>query len=174
MSEAAEANDNATLALINLSDEDDCSALDPDIFNRDSATYTDPDLNLRCSRYNEALHPASRYTDGFLSLKSDPSQLVYAAIAGIPSGMYNASPAEILADPRMLEVPDPGMPSQLTPVCQSDAGAAYPARRILQVAEQLEAAGAFTVSSSICDSDFSSAAAAILASLASSASGSCQ
>lgn len=166
--------EDATLALINLSDEDDCSAIDPNIFNRDSTTYTDPDLNLRCSRYADALHPTSRYTDGFLTLKSDPSQLVYAAIAGIPAGMNNASPTEILADPRMAEVPDPAMPSQLTPVCESASGAAFPARRILGVAEELEAAGAFTVSSSICDSDFSAATAAILASLASSASGSCQ
>ena len=89
--------------------------------------------------------------------------------------MNNASPAEILADPRMAEVPDPAMPSQLTPVCETaTGGAAYPARRIVGVAEDLETAGAFTVSSSICDTDFSSAAAAILASLASSASGSCQ
>lgn len=166
--------DGSTLALINLSDEDDCSALDPDIFNRDSAVYTDPDLNLRCSRHTEALHPVSRYSDGFLSLKSDPSQLVYAAITGIPTGMGEASHAEILADPRMIEIPDPAMPSQLTPVCESAAGAAYPARRILQVAEQLEAAGAFTVASSICDTNFQSAAAAILASVAASASGSCQ
>lgn len=167
--------EHATLALINLSDEDDCSALDPDIFNRDSATYTDPDLNLRCSRYaDDALHPTSRYADGFLALKADPSQLVYAAIAGIPTGMGDATNTEILADPRMVEAPDPDMPSQLTPVCESEAGYAYPARRIVQVAEELEAAGAFTVASSICDSDFQAAAAAILASLASSASGSCE
>ena len=167
--------EHATLALINLSDEDDCSASDADIFNRDSARYTDPDLNLRCSRYGDtALHPISRYSDGFLALKSDPSQLVYAAIAGIPTDMSGSSHAEVLADPRMIEMPDPEQPSQLTPVCTSLAGQAYPARRIIQVAQQLEAAGAYTVASSICDSNFQSAAAAILAAVAASASGSCQ
>ncbi|HJL29556.1 MAG TPA: hypothetical protein RMI62_10820, partial [Polyangiaceae bacterium LLY-WYZ-15_(1-7)] len=48
--------DNSLLTIINVTDEDDCSAADPDLFNPSSTAYTG-DLNLRCFQYPEAVHP---------------------------------------------------------------------------------------------------------------------
>jgi hypothetical protein len=162
--------DDSLLVVVMLTDEDDCSAQNPDIFNRDSSAFTVPDPNLRCSRYaEEALHPIQRYVAGLLAVHP-PERLLYHIITGVPVDLAPAageSPdydvlvgPEGVRDPRMLNVPDPSMPSQLTPSCAVPGrGEAYPPQRIVQVAEGLQGEGAGVIVQSICQEEFGFAAA---------------
>lgn len=162
--------DDSLLVIVMLTDEDDCSAQNPDLFNRDSATFTDPDLNLRCSRYeDQAMHPIQRYVDGLLAVHP-PERLLYHVVAGVPIDLapsagvspdYDALVGpERIRDARMINRPDPAMPSQLTPSCSvAGRGEAYPPIRIVRVAEGLQAAGAGVILQSICQEEFGFAAA---------------
>lgn len=125
---------DALLAVILITDEDDCSTTDPRVFDTvPNAGSPDPSpdnpfvgpftsdgevkANLRCSEHAEALQPIARYVEGIASLKDDPSQVVFGAITGIPDDAGLALQegesdseryARILDDARMQEVPDPG------------------------------------------------------------------
>lgn len=165
------------LAVIVVSDEDDCSAIDPDLFNPSSTRYAG-DLNLRCFQFPEAVHPVERYVDGLLALRDDPSLLVYAAITGVPPELV-ANPDTIdfdalLADPRMTENIDPTMPTRLEPSCNIPGrGLAFPPRRITTVAQLLERAGAAGIVQSICQDDFTGALNAIIKKIADVLGGAC-
>ncbi len=94
--------DGALLAVILITDEDDCSTTDPRVFDieaRESNPYQGPfttmgqlQFNLRCSEHNKkdgngnelVLQRVSRYVEEIARLKDDPSQVVFAAITGIP------------------------------------------------------------------------------------------
>ena len=163
--------DDSVLAVLVLTDENDCSAADPEIFNPDTSVYRG-DLNLRCFQYPEAVHPIERYVDGLLALRTDPDRLIFAAISGVPPDLVD-DPSRtdfdaILADDRMREMVDPTMPTRLTPSCNVPGrGLSLPPRRIVQVAQQLEARGATAVVQSICQPDFTPPIEAILERLSS-------
>ena len=157
---------DSVLAIVMLSDEDDCSARDPEIFNPASATYGATDLNLRCFAHEDAaLHPVSRYVDGLLQLRRSPGRLVFAPIVGVPQdlepGLGEAPDWELLTSPdpmvrdyRLQNRVDPSMPTRLLASCTGtdpSHGAAYPPSRILQTARGLDARGARVVLGSICD-----------------------
>ena len=94
--------DGALLAVILITDEDDCSTTDPRVFDigfigtetteerpgnplvGPTTTRGEPQFNLRCSKHNDQLRKVEDYVSGIASLKSDPSQVVFAAITGIP------------------------------------------------------------------------------------------
>ncbi len=157
---------NSLLAVVLMTDEEDCSVIDPELFNPPSTVYPG-DLNLRCFRYPSAVHPVGRYIDGFRALRSDrPDMFVLGVIAGIPPDLVR-DPARadfdaILADPRMQEEIDTGaMMTRLTPSCNVPGrGLSFPARRLVQVAQ---AFGAQSVVQSICQEDFGPALDAIAA-----------
>ena len=154
--------DRSLLGVLLLSDRDDCSASDTDLFNESSARYSG-DWNLRCFRYPEALYPTSRYVDGLLALRAgNPELLVFAPIVGVPADLIPTPAVDpdfvdvdaILADPRMQQVPDPSMPSRLMPSCDLPGrGLAFPPRRIAEVARDLYAVGPQVVLGSICQAD---------------------
>jgi hypothetical protein len=181
--------DGALLAVILITDEDDCSTTDPRVFDIDSLPgnpYQGPftmsgeaQFNLRCWAHSEALQEISRYVEGIANLKSDPSQVVFAAITGIPLDSaldrtnFNSDEARyaaILAASGMTEVPDPTTADQrdqqLTPACiaPDGSGAAAPGRRIVEVAEGLSVGntGVGTVVESICADDYAPALDAIV------------
>ena len=157
------------LSVIMVTDENDCSALDPELFNPSSATYGATDLNLRCYAHPSALHDVRRYVDGLRAMRGDPSDVVFSLIGGVPADLGGASPASILADSRMSETVDPSSPNRLLPACISEHGIAMPARRLVEVAQGLPGS---TVHS-ICEGDFAPAVDAILQRVADRASGSC-
>lgn len=193
--------DDALLAMIFLTDEEDCSARDPGLFD----TVSDPApypglLNLRCSTIagqgyandpRQPVHPISRFVDGYLALKpSAPDLLVYAVIAGVPTDLTippnDGNPAvtfdQILAADAMIERPSTGMvgvlgPGQVVePSCdrQSEGrGVAFPPRRFVQVAKELDARGANAIVQSICQDDFSPAVSAIIEKIADVLGGAC-
>jgi hypothetical protein len=154
---------DSVLAIVLLSDEDDCSARDPEIFNPSSPTYGSTDLNLRCFAHADtALHPVSRYVEGLLQLRRSPGRLVFAPIVGLPQelepGLGEAPDWEVLTSPdpsvrdlRLQERVDPSMPTRLLSSCTGVGGSAFPPSRILQTARQLDERGARVVLGSVCD-----------------------
>ena len=169
--------DDSLLAIIMLTDEDDCSAVEPEeLFNTDSTVLQEQHANLRCSRFGDpsqgVIHPFQRYVDGLLAVRP-PERLVFGAIIGIPEDLVDDAAAgnwdvlvgdESVRDPRMIEVPDPAqMNTQLTPTCSVPGrGVAYPGLRIARVARDLEAADASAVVQSICQDDYGPALDAII------------
>lgn len=158
--------DDSVLAIVPVSDEEDCSVRDPELFNPSSAVYT-ADLNLRCFAHADAaLYPLARFIDGYLQLRRHPSRLVFAPIVGIPADIQPTPggsvdwPLLISEDParrddRMEERIDPAMPSRLQPSCNVPGrGVAYPPVRIARVAEAVERGGAHVTIRSICEEDF--------------------
>ena len=162
------------LAVVEVTDEDDCSVLDPDLLNTSSVTYGSTDLNLRCFTYGDAVQPTARYVDALLDLRSDPADVVFAAITGVPSAAVGELElSALLADPAMTPAVDPTTPTRVAPVCSSGSGTAFPARRISTVAHDIAAAGGAGLVHSICESDYTPAMTAILSAIAARASGSC-
>lgn len=164
--------EDSILAVVVLSDEDDCSAADPELFREGAGPYDGYPPNQRCAFYDGALHPVARYVDGLRALRADqPERLLFAAIVGVPPDLV-ADPAHVnydalLADPRMQPRPLAGT-NELEAVCRDPAGgtqsAAYPARRIVGVARGLGEAG---VVQSICQSDYRPALDALVRKIAS-------
>ena len=184
--------DDALLAVIMITDEDDCSTTDPRVFdtvqrpgNPYQGPFADPptnslvQFNLRCWQHQQALQQIQRYVDGIANLKADPSQVVFAAITGIPEDSaldpvnFDTDAdryAAILAHPGMVEVPDPaddGAQDQaLTPACIAGdgSGAAAPGVRIVETINGLAGSntGVGTVVESICASDYAPALNAIV------------
>ena len=128
--------DGALLAVIMITDEDDCSTIDPRVFDTEARDSRPPDLrgpfttegllqfNLRCSEHSDKLQQIKRYVDGIADLKSDPSQVVFGAITGIPEdpalnrAEFNTDEDRyqaILDHADMLEIPDPN--PDPTPIC---------------------------------------------------------
>jgi uncharacterized protein YfcZ (UPF0381/DUF406 family) len=132
--------DNAPLAIIFISDEDDCSA--------QKETFYDPadeelgDMITRCVRLLDRLHPVSRYVDGFKGVKTSREAVVVAAITG-PPGDVELAPL------------DPDLPGAVKPACSStELGAAAPGNRF---AELVEGFGERGVQHTICDGDLAQA-----------------
>ncbi len=152
---------DAVLAVLMVTDEDDCSTFEPDLFNPTSSRYTG-DLNLRCFNFPEAVHPLSRFRIGLLAGR-DPERVVFMPITGIPARLEPSAGgtpdyATILADPDMQEVVDPGDDTRLLPSCNVPGrGLAFPPRRIVGLAQELGSAGAHASVASICQRDFGNA-----------------
>jgi hypothetical protein len=166
---------DSLLAIIEVTDEEDCSALDPELFNPTSSVYSG-DLNLRCFSFPGAVQPVERYVDGLLATRMSPDLLVYAIIAGVPTEAVTPDQTyeQILAHPDMMEMIDPDMPTRLRPSCNvAGRGFAFPPRRLVEVARQLDSAGAAGIVQSICQSDFSPAIAAIIDKIADVLGGAC-
>ena len=159
---------DSLLAIVLVTDEEDCSVADPELFNPDSSIYPG-DLNLRCFQYPSAVLPTSRYVDGLIALRAArPWMLTFAAITGIPARLSMGDPYAIdydaiLADPEMQEQIDPAMPTRLTPSCNVPGrGVAFAPRRIVTVARDLSARGATGIVQSICQEDFKPAFNALI------------
>ncbi len=158
--------ESALLAVVLITDEDDCSARDSQLFDPRQTSIDSPlgplhsfrcfehgfecDINDRtkvgprrdCRPAGRFLWDLSRYVDFFRRLKP-AHRLVFAAISG-PTGR--------------VAVGRDGNNPTLEPSCQSSAGVAAPALRIEQVVEAFGDDGHF---SSICAGDFGPAMSAI-------------
>jgi MYXO-CTERM domain-containing protein len=104
--------DDATLVIIFVADEDDCSASDGDVFDPEQTDISDPlgvFSSFRCSEYgitceegnlarapgmytgcvprsdSPYIHHPDHYVEFLRSLKADPDKLVVAAIVGTPT-----------------------------------------------------------------------------------------
>ncbi len=162
--------DDAVLAVVVVTDEDDCSVADPELYDLESERYPfDPMTgNLRCFSYPEALTPTRRYLDGFRGFKEDPNDFFFAAITGVPPDLVNDATDidydALRADPRMVPRPDPARPQErLAPACDVvGIGFAAPAVRLLDVVQGL---GQNATIRSICDDTFTEALGGITSQL---------
>lgn len=168
--------DDSVLAIIDVTDEDDCSSMTDGLFDARSTTYIG-DLNLRCTRYESSLFTPDRYVDGFLSLRADPNRLLYAAITGVPTDMSSTAMdySAILDDPRMQiqEGTTTEDRPHLVPACGTTSGLAYPARRIVTVAQGIAASGGSSIVDSICSDDFQESTSHIIQAISQRLAGSC-
>jgi hypothetical protein len=133
---------------------------------------------------NVQTYLASEMTDRKFILDNIKKLVVKAANEAGGYGMLmgpHATKAErddfrkrILADPRMEQVPDPAMPTRLTPSCNVPGrGIAFPPRRIVGVAQAIAAAGGSATVQSICQENYSGALDAILEKIANALGGAC-
>lgn len=157
---------DSMLGVVVVTDEEDCSVSDPEVFNPVSEIAVG-DLNLRCFRYPDMIHPLERYRHGFRALRPRrPDLFTFAVIAGIPADLAGDGVTEaaaldrILEDPLMEERLDPDNPNRLAPSCSrpSGGGAAFPPPRLVGLARQL--AGQSVVAS-ICQDDWTAPMATI-------------
>ena len=155
--------DDAWLVLVLLTDEDDCSARDSELFSPDETGPLGPLASFRCfefgvvcdddqpralgvktgcqSRENSTyLRPVSEYVSFFKGLKSDPSDVIVAGIMG------NPTPVTVIRG--IDENP------RLGDSCTSSTGRASPAVRI---ASFLSSFPARNVSTTICNNNLSDA-----------------
>ncbi|MFN9811335.1 MAG: hypothetical protein ACK6CU_17085, partial [Deltaproteobacteria bacterium] len=165
---------NSALAVVLVTDEEDCSVRDYGLFVSGDPRFMSVPLNLRCNAFGDPamglIHPIDRYVNGFLGLRRDPNHLIFSAVTGIPPETEPAPGAApdfwaILANPNMIPRPN-AMGTNLEPSCSTVNGVAYPPIRIVQTAAGLSAAGASVSLSSICSNDFGPAIERIVASIA--------
>lgn len=160
--------EDSVIAVILVTDEDDCSAT-PEYANAvyDDETTTFPEgQNVRCQLHTEqAAYNVERYLTGLRALRpGHEEKVVFAAITGVPQDLV-ANPAEtdydaILADDRMqLRVGECRGVDCILPACESSGGSAAPARRIVELARRFGPNG---IVQSICQDDFGPALSAII------------
>jgi len=156
---------DSVLAVVILSDHDDCSVREPSFFVDAADRSEDP--GLVCHEFEERLHNVRRHVTGFAALREDPRDLVFAPVVGLPTDAVprlGAAPdfAAILGHPDMQVQPDPGDPTRLAPSCNTAGrGLTFPPRRYMEVAQGLGAAGASTPVASICQADLTAVVDAI-------------
>lgn len=153
------------LALIWVSDEEDCSVR-PDhteMFDQDRVDLGH--LNIRCYLHPDYVIDVNDYLTAFRALRSadDQNKIVLGMIVGVPQDapacMGSGDELEgCLGVPAMQEAIDPAMPTQLIPSCNTTMGFAFPPRRYVQLAQ---AFGSNAVVDSICKDDWRDAISAI-------------
>jgi len=161
--------DEAILMILFVTDEEDCSAADPTLFDVSTYPYS---INLGCYYQATKLHTVDHYAAAFRALKADPDQLLLGFIVGVPpderscNGLgsdiggcleYPAMQETVRADNELLEYVC-RYPKECTPPDPPSAGncisEAFPARRFVQLAQ---AFGRNAYVHSICTGDFSPA-----------------
>jgi hypothetical protein len=167
---------DAILAVIMVTDEEDCSGPDasaPLLFSQADRSA----VNVLCGRNADKLHQAQRYVAGLKSLKSEAYQdrVIFAGIVGVPLAVNTRDLTldQILArdDMRFAEEMF-GTQLRPRPVCiaSQKAGDAAPARRIVEVAKGFGENGVIT---SICEDDYGPALNAVITKIAGKLSGQC-
>jgi hypothetical protein len=164
---------DSVLAVVIVTDEEDCSVADPRLFDDSSDDVYPGDLDLRCLLHDErAVHRIGRYVDGLLAQRRSPELFVFGVIGGVPTeaapppGVFPDYDA-ILAHPDMQAAIDPDDPTILLRSCDvTGRGLAFPPRRLVEVARDLHDRGATGVVQSICQADFTGPTNAILHAIA--------
>jgi hypothetical protein len=144
--------DDALLAVVYVTDEDDCSTPNPEMFNP-SRDDLGP-LNVRCVLAEDELYPVERYREAFVALKGGRAErVVVAAIAGVPiDGRWEpGDPLERLRDLREI---NPSNPNELVVSCDTGMGVAFPPARIVELVYGFGSSGYLA---SICRDDWTSA-----------------
>ncbi|MBN8611051.1 MAG: hypothetical protein J0L92_10730 [Deltaproteobacteria bacterium] len=167
MPNAGFVRDDSLLAIVFVTDEEDCSASDPVVFDPARSGDLGP-YAVRCANHPELLHSIDRYVTALDNLRLDRRQpIVVGAITGVPTNPAGIDPLSIdldmlLMDERMQYTEDPGMPGTLTPACdRAGAGSAIPARRVVELARRFAVRSGDGLATSICDDDLSLAMRAL-------------
>ena len=180
---------DAILAIIVVTDEEDCSISDPSIFGDDDTLGP---LNLRCFNNPEMVRPYDEFVTSILAIKPGHAErVVVAGIVGIPPDLAQLTEDDlssddimtasdfddILNDPRMTETVDyspEGGGNRLVPSCDVPGlGIAFPPRRIVNWIKDIDTQGNNGIVQSICQSDWSDTTRAITRLIASKVRGAC-
>jgi hypothetical protein len=182
--------DEAILAIMHVSDEEDCSLsatkngakllFDPTRNSPAEEMYGEK-INLRCGLFGEKdglVWPAERYVKGLRSLKPDyPDRIIFGAIVGIPTELKrDITIKEILerGDMQFAEDGNTGLPRPScvrdNPMMPGRSDKASPPRRFLQVAD---AFGPNAVIHSICDDTYAPALDRLIERIAQQLKGNC-
>ncbi|MBI5499976.1 MAG: hypothetical protein HY907_07015 [Deltaproteobacteria bacterium] len=155
---------DSVLALIWITDEEDCSVSPDHLEMFDPSREVLGHLGLRCFLHPDLLVPVDDIVASLRAVRADrPRDLVVGVIAGVPNdeplcvGTGDAI-ARCLGSPGMLETIDPAEPIHIIPSCHTAMGLAFPPRRIVEVAR---AFGPSAYVDSICKEDWSGAMAGI-------------
>jgi hypothetical protein len=163
--------DDALLAIVFVTDEDDCSASDPTLFSGEPSDPVDSELgplsSFRCFDFGVVCEPGGRevgarthcrpaedspylvpiatYVDFLRSLKPDPADVVVSAIAG------DVSPVEVVA----ADIEPDGIADEplVAHSCESALGVADPPIRLSALIDAFPARGS---RASICAGDLAS------------------
>lgn len=170
---------DSTLAIVLLTDEEDCSLTDYRLIGGEEPVASVPP-NVRCSIFasdRAVIHPVARYVHGFVGLRRSPSQLVFSVIAGIPIETEQAAAdgdfVSVLAHPDMTPRIDESGTSPV-PSCMSRNGSAHPPIRMVETAAQLNALGANVSVSSICNRTFTAPITDIIGRISSAIPATCR
>ena len=164
--------DNALLAVIVLSNEDDCSitpAANELFATAGMGAFTDEPVNLRCGlhRLDEKLvHPPERYVEGLRSLKPGRREAVFfAAIVGVQPELEQLNIDQLREETTFSFDGYPTDPlTHPNAICKSPGGSeAFPAERLVLVAQGFAPMGLVR---SICRDDFGPAIDAIIDNIA--------
>lgn len=152
---------NSVLAIVLVTDEDDCSTTDYDALAAEATRPATTPREFRCPVLGDSpdgvLHPIERYVDGFLGLRGDPGMLFFAAITGVPPSLGGTFRSVFDFD-ALLEHPDMQVrPTadavDIEPSCATADGVAYPPTRIVRTARSLALRGVDVALVSICSAD---------------------
>ncbi len=165
--------EGSVLAVLVVSDEDDCTIADAveegspsDIFN--TGLPLGP-LNLRCYNYPEYAASIDGLVQDVLAARpGHPERVILGGVLGTPPdsgcnvGDMSTADFDCLLDhPAMQEVIDDsaeGKGERLTPSCDvSGLGEAFPPRRLVQFLRGVQAAGGSANVQSICQNDWDTA-----------------
>jgi len=138
---------DSILVIAVVTDEDDCSIEDPELMNSSSTTYSGS-LNLRCHEHPEALHRLLRYREGLAEIHP-PEDTILLVIGGVPPRLVEADAGTILDAPEMQETVDASM-NRLVASCTSGSGDAYPPRRLVELAGEIQGDGGAAIFGSVC------------------------
>lgn len=179
---------DAVLALLVVTDEDDCSVDDVRMFGGDDSLGPQ---GLRCSYWPDLVRPVEGFVSSILGVKPGrPDRVVVSAIVGVPTDLVDLGSSigpgdlqdagdfeAILDDPRMQEVVDysaEGNGNVLVASCRDDGGVwADPPRRIVELVSALDREGASGVVQSICQTDWRDAMRAITRNIQGALEGAC-
>lgn len=148
--------ENSILAIVYITDEDDCSTPNGEMFNPTREDFGP--MNVRCALNPSELYPIARYYDGFRALRPGrEEQVIVTAIVGIPvDGSW--APGDSLEALRELQQVNPSNPNELLPSCSTSMGMAFPPVRISDLVYRFGANG---ILASICREDWTPALTAI-------------
>lgn len=141
---------DSILAILYVTDEDDCSTPEAEMFNPANEAYGP--LNIRCILNEGDLYPVSRYRDAFIELRDGQEERVFiGVIAGVPvDGSWEVGdPLEELQE--LVQI-DPSEPTRILESCNTSMGQAKPPPRLVELAYSFGRNG---MVASICRGDWS-------------------
>lgn len=159
--------EDAVLAIVVVTDEEDCSLADPEGFF--SGAEVGRALNQRCVLRQEFLLTLEALKTNLLGGR-DEQDVIFSAIVGMPEDLVGQEPGAILADSRMQYMLDNTNELGLQPACERDGnGQAAPGRRFVELARLWPG----SLVSSICAESFRPAIEALAARIGSRIRGIC-
>jgi len=180
---------DALLVVVVISDEDDCSVADPDLYLDDEfASHGDGPsrVNLACGNHPERLHPVPSMYEKLTALKSRPNSVAFVGIVGVPPGDVCEGTGDMLDgcldqdDMQLAEILETSSAGEerydFAPACTREVGGevvarASPGRRYVELAKN--GFRRMSYIHSICNADWSQAMAEISALTAPAPCGTC-